>query len=29
MNQLGYRENVHLNDGMKRTIDWYKEMKWL
>lgn len=26
---LGYRQNISLEDGMKRTIDWYKEMKWL
>ncbi len=29
VNDLGYRQNVSLEDGMKRTIDWYKEMKWL
>ena len=28
-NELGFEETVHLEDGMKRTIDWYKKMKWL
>lgn len=29
MNDLGYRQNVSLDEGIKRSIDWYKEMKWL
>ncbi|MCX6173476.1 MAG: NAD(P)-dependent oxidoreductase [Ignavibacteriales bacterium] len=29
VDDLGFRQNVSLEDGMKRTIDWYKEMKWL
>ncbi len=29
VNDLGYRQKISLKDGMKRTIDWYKEMKWL
>ncbi len=29
MKDFGYRQTVSLEDGMKRTIDWYKEMKWL
>lgn len=26
---LGYRQTVSLEDGIKRTVDWYREMKWL
>lgn len=26
---LGFRQKVSLEEGMKRTIDWYREMKWL
>ncbi len=29
MEELDYRQSVQLEEGMKRTIDWYKEMKWL
>lgn len=29
MNDLGYRQKVSLDEGIKRSIDWYKEMKWL
>jgi len=29
MKDFGYRQTVSLEDGMKRTIDWYREMKWL
>ena len=29
MKDLEYRQMINLDDGMKRTIDWYKEMKWL
>ena len=28
-NELGYRQEVSLEEGLKRTIDWYREMKWL
>lgn len=28
-NELGYRQKVFLDEGIKRSIDWYKEMKWL
>lgn len=28
-NEIGFRQNVLLEEGMKRTIDWYREMKWL
>ncbi|MDR3627224.1 MAG: NAD-dependent epimerase/dehydratase family protein [Ignavibacteriaceae bacterium] len=27
--ELGYRQNVSLEEGIKRTCDWYKEMKWI
>ncbi len=27
--ELGYRQRVSISDGIKRTIDWYKENKWL
>ncbi len=26
---FGYTQKVPLEEGIKRTIDWYKEMKWL
>ncbi|MEW6653682.1 MAG: NAD-dependent epimerase/dehydratase family protein [Bacteroidota bacterium] len=26
---FGYSQKVYLEEGIKRTIDWYKEMKWL
>lgn len=27
--ELGYNQQISLDDGIKRTIDWYKENKWL
>lgn len=27
--ELGYKQGVSIDQGMKRTIDWYREMKWL
>jgi nucleoside-diphosphate-sugar epimerase len=27
--ELGYRQKISLESGIKRTVDWYKEMKWL
>lgn len=27
--ELGYTQSVSMADGIKRTIDWYKENKWL
>ncbi|AFN75977.1 NAD-dependent epimerase/dehydratase [Melioribacter roseus P3M-2] len=27
--ELGFRQKVSLEEGMKRTIGWYREMKWL
>jgi len=29
IHDLGYRQKVSLDDGIKRTVDWYKEMKWI
>lgn len=29
VSQLGYRQNVSLDNGIKRTIDWYKDNNWL
>lgn len=26
---FGYKQNLSLEKGIKRTVDWYKEMKWL
>ena len=26
---LGYHQQISLEDGIKRTVDWYKQMKWL
>lgn len=27
--ELGFKEQYTLEEGFRRTIDWYKEMKWL
>lgn len=27
--ELGYRQEISIKDGIQRTCDWYKEMKWL
>jgi nucleoside-diphosphate-sugar epimerase len=29
MNDLGYRQKVSIEEGIKRTCDWYTEMKWI
>jgi dihydroflavonol-4-reductase len=29
MRELGYRQKVSLEEGIKRTCDWYKKMKWI
>ena len=29
MNDLGYRQKVSIEEGIKRTCDWYKKMKWI
>ncbi len=26
---LGYRQNISIEEGIKRTCDWYKKMKWI
>ncbi len=28
-NEIGFRQTVSLEEGIKRSIDWYREMKWL
>ena len=27
--ELGYRQEFSLEEGLKRTIDWYRAEKWL
>jgi nucleoside-diphosphate-sugar epimerase len=29
MGEFGYRQNVSIEEGVKRTCEWYKEMKWI
>jgi dihydroflavonol-4-reductase len=29
ISELGYRQKILLEDGIKRTCDWYKKMKWI
>ena len=29
MRELGYRQKISLEEGIKRTCDWYKKMKWI
>jgi nucleoside-diphosphate-sugar epimerase len=29
MKDFGYKQTLSLEEGIKRTVDWYKEMKWL
>ena len=29
MRDLGYRQQISLEDGINRTVNWYKQMKWL
>lgn len=29
ISELGYRQKISLEEGIKRTCDWYKEMKWI
>lgn len=29
IHDLGYRQKISLDDGIKRTVAWYKEMKWI
>ena len=28
-NDFGFKQEISLEEGIKRTINWYKEMKWL
>ncbi|AFH49397.1 Putative nucleoside-diphosphate sugar epimerase [Ignavibacterium album JCM 16511] len=27
--ELGYHQNISIEDGIKRTVEWYKKMKWI
>ena len=29
MKELGYRQKVSIEEGIKRTCEWYKQMKWI
>ncbi len=29
MNDFGYRQKVTIEEGIRRTCDWYKKMKWI
>ena len=29
MGELGYRQKVSVEEGIKRTCEWYKQMKWI
>ena len=29
MRDLGYRQKISIEDGIKRTCDWYEQMKWI
>ena len=29
MRDLEYRQNISIEEGVKRTCEWYKEMKWI
>ena len=29
MRDFGYRQNISIEEGVKRTCEWYKEMKWI
>jgi len=29
INHLGFRQEISLEEGIKSTVDWYKEMKWI
>jgi nucleoside-diphosphate-sugar epimerase len=29
VNEVGFRQEVSMEEGIKRTIDWYREVKWL
>ncbi|GIV45226.1 MAG: hypothetical protein KatS3mg036_0044 [Ignavibacterium sp.] len=27
--ELGYHQNVSIEEGIRRTVEWYKKMKWI
>jgi nucleoside-diphosphate-sugar epimerase len=29
MKELGYKQKISIEEGIKRTCDWYKKMKWI
>jgi nucleoside-diphosphate-sugar epimerase len=29
MREFGYKQNISIVEGIKRTVQWYKEMKWI
>jgi nucleoside-diphosphate-sugar epimerase len=29
MREFGYKQNISIEEGIKRTVQWYKEMKWI
>jgi dihydroflavonol-4-reductase len=29
INQLNYRQKINIEDGITRTCEWYKKMKWI
>jgi len=29
MGDFGYRQNISIEEGVKRTCEWYQEMKWI
>jgi nucleoside-diphosphate-sugar epimerase len=29
INDFGYRQKISIEEGIKRTCDWYKQMKWI
>ena len=29
VSELGFKQNISLEEGVKRTCDWYKQMKWI
>jgi nucleoside-diphosphate-sugar epimerase len=29
INDLGYHQKISIEDGIKRTVDWYKQVKWI
>lgn len=29
INELGYHQNISIEEGIRRTIEWYKKMNWI